>query len=1660
MSYPIASSSSQQRHQQQYQGNQQQHQHQNQLYNSYDQQAHQQHSSSSQISSSPSSIAPPSPPGSFYVQALYAYSGVDTSSLSFRQGDVIEVLSTLASGWWDGVLCDQKVRGWFPSNYVQRISDDEAAWAREQMMGFWEDNTEDPVRRGSTASNLSQSHAQVIQHDHHHGVAGSSTTAGRGDGARFVGGVVDDFGGGGGIRGGAGLAREQTLEDLMAENLTSFSSGADIFGEIAAAAQHGHYGDEMDGRDDIADTGRRAIRMSLSSIAPEGSLSGGEGDEDFWVPKVTQGGQLFYYNTRTSETSRDMPIDGMGDGVHIALDEFPTDVGLDDSPTEQRRRTAMGLTNGQFPSASSSSHDSASGSSLNFPLRQHDRLSTGGSSLLTAWTERPSDGDRSSLGKADTLRRMSTYSDDSVLDTAFSSNRARESQQNQPPELDFTGGSTAEHDGEHAHSAARAMEKHRKGKGRKAVSAELLEPPPPPLINDLESLVTNALQDLINGAGMGGVRGLGGDDTEFDPQLERDQLARLADSVVVAIRTLLHSSGVLEQVVSSANLSASSSSANEISGAPTKDPTLSAAAQLELRPSTRRVTSTLSKLVLTVRSAWGLLETLDADQVLDTDDTPGDEAELTRREQERERILASWAQVRESRFELETKLRAEVLSGARDVQTHVLAFLAEFERVVGESTQSAGGPPLPRALLRAPKALQGSLRTNAAALLLPGGGFGGNWRGNGFVTLPTPTSSPFIPVDAPGPSSLIYSYPSQPITNEVAAALQQDSLIVLEEAESFRSLVNALATTSPASTSTNEPPATTVQRRRTSSSASLASIASRLSLSISSRTPPTRPTDPHTGSSSPSVEDLLSQATKVLRKLAAFLVKVEEIDVAGSVDFELANEPSSRPSSRRENVTSMSSGGTVTTADSPKESDVESLSDPPTTEYKKSVQEARPLLGELEIRKQALYDISPALLAALQELFMPPAGPGAVGDAVPASGPQPLSTSPLSFFVSATRVEFSPDTILEIIADLNIAVSTLCGAITSLGAIAAIQANAPEGLRHSNTIYRSSLFESFPSPSTSSLADSRANGKNRISMTGSRPAESPSSSRVSLARTDDDSAEVSSHSRDSIDSDFYFSKGAPASSTSSMGLSSKTAKLFNNAGSGWGRPRPTSTSSTGSRDMRINTDLERTNSPVSSPTKKKDLAKILGKDAPRTAAGSTPPAPEAAWLGPNLADQSPAWLEADYGPDEISFSADKQVRGGTLRALIIAATSHEGRVDANYLSAFLMTFRTFCTPHELLRLLSERYLVAPPDDLNDEELKVWKHRKQSPIQARVANMLKTWVREHMDHEEMDKDVLRGIAEFAQRQMGKGSAQTVQITNLVEERLRGNTISKRGNLAPGPIPPSIVPRGFRKIKFLDIDPLEIARQLTLKDCALFSQITVQECLGKAWPKQFGSDAPNISMMIDLSNAITRWVTEMILSESDLKKRANTIKHYITIAERCYELHNFSTLIHIIAGLNSTPIHRLRRTWETVNQKSMASLKHLNSIMRPDKNYKMYREALKGVTPPCVPFLGVYLTDWTFIGDGNPDNLREKPHQINFNKRQKASELILMIKLHQSITYNLAAVPQIRQLIDDQLFPVGTNPATDDQRLYEISLSREPRERDDEKIARLLSESGFL
>jgi hypothetical protein len=64
-----------------------------------------------------------------YYRALYDYDG-DAGELCLRKGDVIQIITLLESGWWDGV--SKGVRGWVPSNYCAPIHnpmDEEVAYS-------------------------------------------------------------------------------------------------------------------------------------------------------------------------------------------------------------------------------------------------------------------------------------------------------------------------------------------------------------------------------------------------------------------------------------------------------------------------------------------------------------------------------------------------------------------------------------------------------------------------------------------------------------------------------------------------------------------------------------------------------------------------------------------------------------------------------------------------------------------------------------------------------------------------------------------------------------------------------------------------------------------------------------------------------------------------------------------------------------------------------------------------------------------------------------------------------------------------------------------------------------------------------------------------------------------------------------------------------------------------------------------------------------------------------------------------------------------------------------------------------------------------------------------------------------------------------------------
>jgi son of sevenless-like protein len=85
-----------------------------------------------------------------------------------------------------------------------------------------------------------------------------------------------------------------------------------------------------------------------------------------------------------------------------------------------------------------------------------------------------------------------------------------------------------------------------------------------------------------------------------------------------------------------------------------------------------------------------------------------------------------------------------------------------------------------------------------------------------------------------------------------------------------------------------------------------------------------------------------------------------------------------------------------------------------------------------------------------------------------------------------------------------------------------------------------------------------------------------------------------------------------------------------------------------------------------------------------------------------------------------------------------------------------------------------------------------------------------------------------------------------------------------------------------MKLSDVDPLEMARQLTLIESNLYQKIRPIECLQRS-RDQKGDINDNISQVIRFANKISDWVAEAILARDDSKRRASVVKNFITIAD---------------------------------------------------------------------------------------------------------------------------------------------------------------------------------
>lgn len=278
-----------------------------------------------------------------------------------------------------------------------------------------------------------------------------------------------------------------------------------------------------------------------------------------------------------------------------------------------------------------------------------------------------------------------------------------------------------------------------------------------------------------------------------------------------------------------------------------------------------------------------------------------------------------------------------------------------------------------------------------------------------------------------------------------------------------------------------------------------------------------------------------------------------------------------------------------------------------------------------------------------------------------------------------------------------------------------------------------------------------------------------------------------------------------------------------------------------------------------------------------------------------VVDETPEYLRLDY-QHELAWDhklSPPTIRGGSLMALAEQLTRHD-KLDSNFNNTFLLTYRSFTTARELFELLVHRFGIQPPEGLSPADYEVWRERKQSPIRFRVVNILKNWFETFWMEDGAEEDtkvLIRDVYNFARDTIKStetpGSAPLMAV---LDQRMSGKDVGRRliqtqNQSTPAPI----MPKNMKKLKFLDIDPTEFARQLTIIESRLYGKIKPTECLNKRFGKKPAegepNPAPNIAALIQHSNQMTNWVAEMILAQSDVKKRVVVIKHFVGVSDVC-------------------------------------------------------------------------------------------------------------------------------------------------------------------------------
>jgi len=270
-----------------------------------------------------------------------------------------------------------------------------------------------------------------------------------------------------------------------------------------------------------------------------------------------------------------------------------------------------------------------------------------------------------------------------------------------------------------------------------------------------------------------------------------------------------------------------------------------------------------------------------------------------------------------------------------------------------------------------------------------------------------------------------------------------------------------------------------------------------------------------------------------------------------------------------------------------------------------------------------------------------------------------------------------------------------------------------------------------------------------------------------------------------------------------------------------------------------------------------------------------------------------------------------------------------------------------------------------------------KHLKR--LEENILVLLDCWVTEHANDfhsSKVRKQVLIFTEKFSNH----------KIANQIKLKLL--SISKKNSNKSSSSSPSL-PDIHKEV--IDCESsLEIAASLTYLELLAFNKIQASELRECGWTKeQRDSLSPNLVLLSNFFDKITKWVSQSILLMSDKKIRVKRIQKFLEIIQKLLKFNNYQSAMAIFSGLSLNSVDRLKDTWDSVPNSLCLFFDSFSELMSPTQNYSNYRKVLKSIldtdescsTSFAVPYIPLILRDVTY--------LYESPSSLSLNEESVLS-----------------------------------------------------------------------